>query len=73
MKANALALRAVKCGLIALTIVLGYANAGVAENTKPGQILIENVNVFDGKSDKLAMGMSVLVEGNLIKQVGKNI
>ena len=28
---------------------------------------------LDGKADKLAMGMSVLVEGNLIKHVGKNV
>jgi len=69
MKSRALVAWVVKRGLLALTIVLGYANAGVAEDTKPGQILITNVNVFDGKSDKLAEGMSVLVEGNLIKTV----
>jgi imidazolonepropionase-like amidohydrolase len=38
------------------------------EEPKP-QILFTNVNVFDGKSDKLTEGMSVLVEGNLIKEV----
>jgi imidazolonepropionase-like amidohydrolase len=73
MKSRALVVRAVRCGLLALMIVLGYANAGVAEDTKPGQILITNVNIFDGKSDKLAMGMGVLVEGNLIKQIGKGL
>jgi imidazolonepropionase-like amidohydrolase len=35
--------------------------------------LIKNVNVWDGTSDKLKKGFSVLVENNLIKQVGKNI
>jgi len=33
------------------------------------QTLFRNVNVFDGKSDELAMSVDVLVEGNLIKQV----
>ena len=31
------------------------------------------MNVFDGKSDTLAMGQDVLVEGNLIKQIGKGL
>ena len=35
------------------------------------QVLITNVNIFDGKSDTLAEGMSVLVEGNLIKKIAK--
>jgi len=36
-------------------------------------ILIKNVNVFDGKGDQLAEGMSVLVEGNKITSVAKSI
>ena len=44
-----------------------------AEGDALPQTLFTNVNIFDGKSDKLAMGMSVLVEGNLIKQVGKDV
>ncbi len=71
MESRALVVRAVKCGLLALIIVLGYANAGIAENTKPSQILFTNVNIFDGKSDKLARDMNVLVEGNMIKAIGK--
>ena len=35
-------------------------------------ILFTNVNVFDGSSDQLR-SQDVLVEGNLIKQVAKNI
>jgi imidazolonepropionase-like amidohydrolase len=31
---------------------------------------IRNVNVFDGISESLAMGQDVLIEGNLIKQIG---
>ena len=49
------------------------AAAAPAEEKKPVQILFTNVNIFDGFSDKLAMGMSVLVEGNFIKEVGTSI
>ncbi len=35
--------------------------------------LISNVNVFDGKTEKLAMGMSVLVEGNKISKITKSL
>ncbi len=45
----------------------------LAQESVPTQVLFANVNIFDGKSDKLAMGMNVLVEGNLIKQVGKDV
>jgi imidazolonepropionase-like amidohydrolase len=37
------------------------------------KLLITNVNIFDGKSEKLAPGMSVLVEGNKIAKVAKSI
>jgi imidazolonepropionase-like amidohydrolase len=46
---------------------------GAAEEKKPVRILFTNVNIFDGFSDKLSPGMSVLVEGNYIKEVGKSI
>ena len=35
--------------------------------------LIKNVNVWDGTSDKLKNGQSVLIEDNLVKEVGKNL
>jgi len=55
-----------------LTAALLFAASAAAQDEKPKpQILFTNVNVFDGKSDKLAEGMSVLVEGNLIKKVAK--
>lgn len=44
----------------------------IAEDTG-ASILIKNVNVFDGKGDQLAEGMSVLVEGNKITSVAKSI
>ncbi len=37
------------------------------------QTLFINVNVFDGTSHELAMGVDVLVEGNLIKKIDKNL
>lgn len=41
------------------------------EKEQVTQILIKNVNIFDGKSDKLVKGQNVLVENNLIKAIGK--
>jgi len=55
-----------------LTILITTA-ANSAETKPPPQVLFTNVNVFDGTGDTLAMGMSVLVEGNLIKQIGKGV
>jgi imidazolonepropionase-like amidohydrolase len=59
-----------------ITLLLMFAltsNAIANEKQKVTQTLFKNVNIFDGKSDKLAMGQDVLVEGNLIKQIGKGI
>jgi len=44
-----------------------------AQQETPSQTLITNVNIFDGFSDKLANGMSVLIEDNHIVEVGKSI
>jgi imidazolonepropionase-like amidohydrolase len=46
--------------------------ADVAKEEQPAQILFTNVNIFDGKSEKLKTGMNVLVEDNLIKTVSKD-
>jgi imidazolonepropionase-like amidohydrolase len=40
---------------------------------KASEVLIKNVRIFDGKNEKLADGMSVLVEGNKITKIGKSI
>lgn len=42
------------------------------EEEKKKSTLINNVNIFDGRSEKLTAG-SVLIEGNLIKAVGKDL
>ncbi len=49
------------------------AQAEAKEEKKPVHILFTNVNIFDGFAPELKKGMSVLVENNFIKQVGKNI
>ncbi|WP_455389663.1 amidohydrolase family protein, partial [Petrachloros mirabilis] len=36
-------------------------------------MLFQNVNIFDGQNEKLAEGMSVLVEGNKISKIAKSI
>jgi imidazolonepropionase-like amidohydrolase len=59
-----------------ITLLLMFAligNAIANEKEKITQTLFKNVNIFDGKSEKLAMGQNVLVEGNLIKQIGKSL
>jgi imidazolonepropionase-like amidohydrolase len=61
-------LKFVFTGLMVVIIALPAA----AQDEAPQQTLITNVNIFDGKSDRLTAG-SVLIEGNLIKQVGKRI
>ena len=56
-----------RCVLAVLATLMTFAQPVLAQE-KPAspQTLLTNVNVFDGTSDKLAMGQDVLVEGNLI-------
>jgi imidazolonepropionase-like amidohydrolase len=59
---------------VAFVPSLNLPVSAIAQEEKPKpQVLFTNVNVFDGKSDKLAEGMSVLVEGNLIKKIDKGL
>jgi len=51
---------------IVLACVLAAGTLAQAADA-PGQILFINVNVWDGKSEKLAIGMNVLVEDNMVK------
>ena len=51
--------------LMILLLLAGMAQAQ--------QTLIKNANVFDGESEKLREGVDVLIDGNLIKQIGKGI
>ena len=60
-----------------LTVVAGLlashlaALCGYSQGAAPTQILITNARVFDGKSDTLADGMNVLIEGNKIAKVSR--
>jgi len=58
---------------IAMFFAMGVVSTAFAVDAKPepNRIIINNVNIFDGKSDKLATGMSVLVEDSRIKKIAK--
>ena len=58
---------------IVFLFVVALAAPAFAQGAETSRVLFTNVNVWDGTSDGLASGQSVLVEGNLIKQVGANI
>ncbi len=59
--------------LIATAVAAFLASTlAVAEEDAPRKVLFTNVNVFDGVSEKLMENTSVLVEGNLIKQVSSS-
>jgi imidazolonepropionase-like amidohydrolase len=53
-----------------MALILLTAPASAAEEKPKPQTLFINVNIFDGKADKLATNRRVLVEGNLIKEIG---
>lgn len=55
-----------------LALALCTSASAQAAEPKPA-VLITNANVFDGKNEKLAVGMSVLVEGNKIAKIAKSI
>lgn len=50
-------------------VIVMAATVALTMSLSASQILINNVNVFDGENDKLAMKMNVLVEDNLIKTI----
>lgn len=52
--------------------ILAASSIFVMAADAPTQILFKNVNVFDGKNEKLKMGVNVLIEDNIIIAVGKN-
>lgn len=54
---------------VAVAAVCLFANSSLAADT----LLIKNVNVFDGESRDIAEGVSVLIVGNRISAVGKDL
>ena len=69
MKSNAM----IRLMALAITALALTGPVVMAEAEAPMQILFTNVNIFDGFSPDLQNGMSVLVEANYIKEVGKSI
>ncbi len=63
-----------KCVLAVLATLITFAQPALAKDKQASpQTLFTNVNIFNGTSAKLAMGQDVLVEGNLIKKIGKGL
>lgn len=58
---------------LAMIIVFSIIAACAVKAQSTTTILIKNANVFDGTSDKLQMGQSVLIEGNQIKKIAPTI
>ncbi|WP_152287341.1 metal-dependent hydrolase family protein [Flavicella marina] len=60
--------------LILLTFLLLFASNLTAQNdTKANYILFKNVKIFDGTSESLISGMSVLIENNLIQKIAADV
>jgi imidazolonepropionase-like amidohydrolase len=57
---------------IAIVTVVGFSPAQLGAENPDSRILITNVRIFDGIDENLTAG-SVLVEGNLIRAVGKQV
>ena len=55
--------------LIWVAMVIATLTVPVVAQEELHQTLIENVNIWVGTSDQLQIGMHVLIEGNLIKQI----
>ena len=55
--------------LLALFALSGAPRAAAAEGPKTTAILLENVRIFDGRSDRLSPPSNVLVVGNVIRTI----
>lgn len=58
---------------LAAHLVVAVLAAPALGQQPSSHILIRNVNVFDGRSEDVAIGMDVLIENNLIARVGTGI
>lgn len=59
--------------LVLSVSAMTFSSSLFAAKKEANQVLITNVNVWDGRSNKVKKGHNVLIEGNLIKKVGKGI
>ena len=57
----------------AVLVSVALPQVQAEEKKEPHQILITNVGVWDGRSDRVKQGVGVLIENNLIKLVGAGI
>lgn len=63
-----------KPGLISICFAALVIQPAIAQDdNEVRQILIKNVNVFDGVHEDLQMDVDLLIEDNLIKQIGKGL
>jgi len=58
---------------VCMALALAGAAASAEAQEPPALTLFTNVNIFDGKTDKLATDRSVLVEGNKIARIAPSI
>ena len=66
-------MRIICYGLVLVTMLrIAVGSAFGQDDTPPPQVLLTNVQIFNGTEDGRTSG-SVLVEGNLIKQVGTDL
>jgi hypothetical protein len=68
-----LPLHIIRTLLSGIALMAALSVSAIAADIPAEVTLFKNVNVFDGKSDKLLMGYDVLVVKNLIKKVAKDI
>ena len=59
--------------LLAAAVLVASAMTTAAAEDKPAQVLIVNVDVWDGTSEEVQKGVDVLVEGNKIAKIAKGI
>ena len=65
-------LKRIGCSAALFMVAIFIALPAFAEDKAPTQVLVTNVRVFDGTSDKLTGKTNVLVENNLIKAIAAN-
>ena len=64
----------IRGALAVLTTLIAFTASALAQGDQANQqTLFTNVKIFDGKSEQLATGQDVLVEGNLIKRIGTGL
>jgi hypothetical protein len=70
---TAVDLKAVFCVITGVFTIAAHT-ASAADAPEPiAKTLITNARIFDGEHDKLADGMSVLIEGNKISKIAPSI